>query len=323
MAGGVFVNRSKTNREAGTSVKQPEYRVLNVEVAGMVCPQCALAIEGFLETKEGIAQTSFSYQESSGSVVYDPQKIDKDKILAFGILREFYQADLVSDEEFKGEIEEKSASLSPEVEKREKKLKEASALLQLFLSARQKEDEGYMQNLKIDYLSVLDVLVGLDGEIEDEDEKREFRKRVLSETADQIYLVRPALPGESAYEIKKKAESIQIKLAVNPVLKTKSVFLAGNARLNEARELFGEDSKEKKVQTLVSEYKQSLVQSEKLIKLTEDKGKEKKQLLTFVVSVKELIREQVPKQEQVLIEIYGFVPKDISEVSQNLLAAVL
>ncbi len=47
-----------------------------------------------------------------------------------------------------------------------------------------------------------------------------------------------------------------------------------------------------------------------------------KQLLTFVVSVKELIQDQLPKQGESLEEIYGVVPETIIEESKNLLLLV-
>lgn len=60
---------------------------LRLKITGMHCTSCALNIDGVLEETEGVIAAETSYARAQSKITYDPQKINKVKILE--VLQQF------------------------------------------------------------------------------------------------------------------------------------------------------------------------------------------------------------------------------------------
>ena len=56
-------------------------QTLNLSISGMTCEGCAETIATQFDGKEGVLDKSVSYPDEKAEIIYDPEKITKDKII--------------------------------------------------------------------------------------------------------------------------------------------------------------------------------------------------------------------------------------------------
>ncbi len=67
-------------------------KTLELEIEGMACPNCEATIQGYLMNTEGIVRADVSYENRSGTVVYDPSLITEEEILDLRIFQGSFTA---------------------------------------------------------------------------------------------------------------------------------------------------------------------------------------------------------------------------------------
>ncbi len=60
--------------------KKPKGTAITLNIEGMHCPSCALAIDGELEDIAGVISAKTNYARSQTTVEYDPEKVAVSKL---------------------------------------------------------------------------------------------------------------------------------------------------------------------------------------------------------------------------------------------------
>ena len=81
---------------------QSRLKVLTLDIEGMVCTGCARAIKDSLERGDGVITAKTDYQQSTGTVVYDLETTNPEKIISSDIFRGYYKATVESNVEWSG-----------------------------------------------------------------------------------------------------------------------------------------------------------------------------------------------------------------------------
>lgn len=72
------------NGITGNTVKktniQSNLKTANLEIEGMTCQSCAIGVEYELKQVNGVVDAKVNYQDGTGSVTFDPAKVDAETI---------------------------------------------------------------------------------------------------------------------------------------------------------------------------------------------------------------------------------------------------
>lgn len=303
--------------EQKTISSNADLRKLELQVEGMVCPVCAKTIKSSLLKNTGVLAVSISFEEGKADIYYDSNQISSDKILNDPVFGGFYTAKQIDEESTDKEtvlsfVEETSGIDDPNYLVAIGKLAQANDLVGFIETA----DSSNLQNLVDEYVATLDNLVPAANNIKNEKTQFKFKQDVVLSTSNQINQLSDSLPGDVKYSAKRKAEETRIKLSYNIIVKAKSQFLAAINRINEIDTLF---KNEKNVDSLIEDYRKSLEDTLKTMKVAIKKGKaENGKLLEFVIADKRLVLFELPEHKTILKTIKGEVPEDIKSVMDEL-----
>lgn len=89
-------------------------RQLNLSIKGMFCIGCEAGIESSLSQLSGVIKVEADAKNDSGLVVYNPNKISKEEILAAPIFKT-YSAKVTSDKPYTGSTQFEKKELPPEI----------------------------------------------------------------------------------------------------------------------------------------------------------------------------------------------------------------
>lgn len=94
---GLFFRRDK-KRSGGETSTRSDLRKLTLKITGIHCSGCASSIKGFLKGREGVVKAEID-SSGRGLVLYDPDHVEPESILASPIFREpsFFRAEFVED----------------------------------------------------------------------------------------------------------------------------------------------------------------------------------------------------------------------------------
>lgn len=81
--------------------KNLNLRILTLKIEGMTCESCAQGIEWYLLNQlDGVKEAKINYSQGKGEIIYNPEKITKEKLLNSEIFKT-YKASVLSDQSLK------------------------------------------------------------------------------------------------------------------------------------------------------------------------------------------------------------------------------
>jgi len=294
-----------------------DLRKLELEVGGMVCPLCTKTIKSALLENDGVLAASISLDEEKAYVYYDANKISSESIVNDPIFSGFYTAKYAGEIETDKEtvlsfIEDISGINDPNYLAAVGKLSATNDLISFMGTA----DAGPLKSLVDEYVAAMDSLVPVTNGIENDEAQTRFKQDVVLATSSHLNTLSDALPGDTIYDAKRKAEEIRIELSYDPNnVRSKSMFLAAINRINEIDALYNNDGN---IDDVVNDYQTALESTLKNMKDTIIKGEEKSKLLKFIIPVKNLVLITLPEHRELLENIYGTVPDEIDNVMKEL-----
>lgn len=84
-----FVSGIIINNEAVISEPTEGMETLDLELPGLFCEGCAYSAQNALKGVNGVADAKVSFEAKKGTVVYDPNKVSPDEILANDLIKAY------------------------------------------------------------------------------------------------------------------------------------------------------------------------------------------------------------------------------------------
>ena len=285
-------------------------RELKLEVKGLVCQACANIVKSSLEGTPGIYNATIELESGNTILNYNDFVITKDKILNHDIFSGYYTAKFV-EEKIVGEAGDFSFEGNPVLDYDYRyvlePLQKAEAKILIAIRSKEGIDE---------IVSLFDEVESRGLEIQEgTQENNEKRIKIMLRLSSLIEnLGTSYTPGTYIYPAKTKAEKVRFSLSPTVIYKAKNQFLIANNRIKEMNFLLNLNKIEENKEELTEVYSTSLSNTLKFVKTAKEKGKEKKQLLTFSDLVLKEVNENLHQHIEVLDKIYGKeFPRDIRD----------
>ena len=113
LIGGVLLfSGGSNNNSIGADVTQANLRKADLEIKNMFCVGCRSSVVNSVMGLSGVVQADADPRTDSGWVIYDPEKISKEQIVAASIFQA-YPAKILNDNKYTGSTQNEQAEKIP------------------------------------------------------------------------------------------------------------------------------------------------------------------------------------------------------------------
>lgn len=118
IGGALLLSGGSGNNPAGTNVAGTNLRKVDLEIKNMFCVGCRSSVVNSVMGLPGVVQADADPRTDSGWVIYNPEEITKEQIVAASIFQA-YPAKILDDQKYSGSTENGQANeIPPEIEQK-------------------------------------------------------------------------------------------------------------------------------------------------------------------------------------------------------------